>query len=245
MNKEISMGFCLAILKKAWLVMLAVVIVASLMAGLFTEFFIQKTYSSSVTFYVINSSGADYTSSSVVAALEVLTANYMELIKTDKIVAPIAKKLADEQGINYTPDQIKGMISTSAVNDQTAMIVLKVVHTDKEVAFKIAEAFSSEAPALVTEIEKGELINNGVDLETGRNVTDCIQAANYPRMPETHDSPSLFRNVFVAAVVAAIAVYAIYFVIALLDNTIKSEDEIKKYFSDYPLLASVPSWTNK
>lgn len=243
MNKEISMGFCLAIFKKALLVMLVAVIVASLLAGLFTEFFIQKKYSSSVTFYVINSSGADYTSSSVVAALEELTANYMELIKTDKIVAPVAKKLADEHGINYTPDQIKGMISTSAVND-TAMIVLKVVHTDREVAFKIAELFSTEAPALVTEIEKEELINNGVDIDTGKSVTDCIKAVNYPRMAESHDSPSLFRNVLLAAIVAAIAVYVIYFVIALLDNTIKSEDEIKEYFAEYPLLASIPSWTN-
>ena len=244
MNKEISMGFCVAILKRAWLVMLAVVIVVSAVAGVFTEFFIQKKYSSSVTFYVINSSGADYTSSSVVSALKELTANYMELLKTDKIVAPIAKKLADEHGINYTPDQIKRMVSTTAVNE-TAMIVLKVVHADRDVAFKIAELFSTEAPDLVTEIEKEELINNGVDLETGKSVTECIKAVNYPRIAETHDSPSLFRNVLLAAIVAAIAVYAIYFVIALLDNTIKSEDEIKECFGDYPLLASIPNWTNK
>jgi len=243
MNKEISMGFCLAILKKAWLVILAVVIVASLLAGIFTEFFIQKKYSSSVTFYVINSSGADYTSSSVVAALEELTANYMELIKTDKIVAPIAKALSEEHGIDYTPDQIKRMISTSAVND-TAMIVLKVVHTDRDVAFKIADLFSTKAPALVTEIEKEELVNNGVDLETGKSVTECIKAVNYPRIAETHDSPSLFRNVLLTSIVCAIVIYAIYFVIAILDNTIKSEDEIKEYFADYPLLASIPTWTN-
>lgn len=243
MNKEISMGFCLAILRKALVVMLAVVILASVLAGLFTEFFIQKKYSSSVTFYVINSSGADYTSSAVVSALEDLTANYMELIKTDKIVAPIAKKLAEEHGIEYTPDQIKTMISTTAVND-TAMIMLKVKHTNPEVAFKIAELFSTEAPALVTEIEKEELLNNGIDLETGKTVTECIKAVNYPRMATTHDSPSLFRNVTLAAVLAAVAVYAIYFIIALLDNTVKSEDEIKEFFGDYPLLASIPNWSN-
>lgn len=243
MNKEISMGFCLAILRKALVVMLAVVILASVLAGLFTEFFIQKKYSSSVTFYVINSSGADYTSSAVVSALEDLTANYMELIKTDKIVAPIAKKLAEEHGIEYTPDQIKTMISTAAVND-TAMIMLKVKHTNPEVAFKIAELFSTEAPALVTEIEKEELLNNGIDLETGKTVTECIKAVNYPRMATTHDSPSLFRNVTLAAVLAAVAVYAIYFIIALLDNTVKSEDEIKEFFGDYPLLASIPNWSN-
>lgn len=243
MNKEISMGFCLAILKRAWLIMLVVVIVASLLAGLFTEFFIPKKYSSSVRFYVINSSGADFTSSSVVAALEELTANYMELLKTDKILAPIAKKLADEHGIDYTPDQIKGMISTSTVNE-TAMIDLKVVHVDKEVAFKIAELFSSEAPALVTEIEKEELINNGSDIDTGKSITDCIKTVNYPRMATGHDSPNMKRNVALAAIVSAIAVYAIYFVIALMDNTIKSEDEIKEHFADYPLLATIPNWNN-
>lgn len=243
MNKEVSMGFCLAILRRAWFVMLVVVIVASLLAGIFTEFFIPKKYSSSVRFYVINSSGADYTSSSVVAALEELTANYMELLKTDKIVAPIAKKLADEHGINYTPDQIKKMISTSTVNE-TAMIDLKVVHVDKDVAFKIAELFSSEAPDLITEIEKEELINNGSDKDNGDNITDCIKTVNYPRMATGQDSPNIRRNVVLTAIASAIAVYAIYFVIALLDNTIKSEDEIKEYFSKYPLLATIPNWDN-
>ena len=135
------------------------------------------------------------------------------------------------------------MISTTVVND-TAMIMLKVRHTNPEVAFKIAELFSTEAPALVTEIEKEELINNGLDIETGKTVTECIKAVNYPRMAEHHDSPSMVRNVTLAAILAAVAVYAIYFIAVLLDNTVKSEDEIKEFFGDYPLLASIPNWSN-
>ena len=244
MNKEISMGFCLAILKKAWIVMLVAVIIASLLAGLFTEFFIPKKYSSTVKFYVVNSSGADYTSAAVVSALEILTSNYMELLKTDKIVAPIAQTLAEEYDIDYTTDQIKSMITTSKVNDDTAMIVLKVVHTDKDVAFKIAEAFSKEAPALVTEVEKEDLLSVGDSFATSGKVTECIKAVNYPRVATSPDSPSLSRNVVLAAVLVAIMVYAIYFVIALLDNTIKSEEEIKSCFGEYPLLAVIPNWTN-
>ena len=243
MNKEISMGFCLAILKKAWILMLVAVILAAALAGVYTETVIQKKYSSQVTFYVVNSSGADYTSSAVVSALETLALNYMELIKTDKIVAPIAKKLAEEEGIEYTCDQIKGMISTSVVSN-SALITLRVRHADKEVAFKIAEMFSSEAPALVTALEKEELINNGFDIEIGKNITECIKTVNYPRLATTHDSPSLTRNVALAAVVAAVLVYLIYFMVALLDNTVKTEDEIKNNFGEYPLLASIPSWTN-
>jgi capsular polysaccharide biosynthesis protein len=136
-----------------------------------------------------------------------------------------------------------------ASEDWVKFIIERFEETGKyiseEVAFKIADLFSTEAPALVTEIEKEELINNGVDMETGKSVTECIKAVNYPRMAETHDSPSLVRNVMLSAIVSAIVVYAIYFVIALLDNTIKSEDEIKEYFGDYPLLASIPNWTNK
>lgn len=243
MNKEISMGFCLAILRKAWFVMLAVVIVASLVVGLFTEFLIQKKYSSSVTFYVINSSGADYTSSSVVSALKELTANYMELLKTDKIVEPIAEKLAEEHGIEYTADQIKKMISISDLND-TAMIVLKVKHTDKQVAFWIAELFSTEAPAIVTQVEKEELVNSEADPESGKNVTECIKTVNYPKVATKQDSPSLFKNVFLTAILSAVVVYAIYLMAALFDNTVKSEDEIKEHFGKYPLLACIPNWSN-
>ena len=171
------------------------------------------------------------------------TKNYMELLKTDKIVYPITKKLADEYGINYTPDQIKRMISTTIVND-TPMIVLKVRHADPEIAFKIADLFALEAPTLVTEVEKEGLINNGASVNNGTGVTECIKAVNYPRLAQSHDSPSLSKNVLITAVIMAVAVYAIYFIAAILDNTVKSEDEITEHFANYPLLASIPNWTN-
>ena len=240
MNREISFSFCLTILKKAWIVMLVAIIIAATITGIFTEFFMQKKYSSSVTFYVINSTGADYTSSSVVSALETLTANYMELIKTDKIVEPIAKKLESEYGIKYTSDDIKRMISTTTI-EETAMITLKVTHTDPKIAYNIATLFSEYAPEYVTEIEKSELMS---DETTAATITECIKTVNYPRLDTSADSPSITKNLAVAILLAAIVVYATYFIIALFDNTIKSEEELKAIFGDYPLMAVIPSWKN-
>ena len=241
MNREISFKFCLAILKRAWIVMLAAVIIASALAGVITEYVMEKKYSSSVTFYVINRSAKeDYTSSSVVAALDALAENYMELLKTDKVVEPIAKQLEEAYGIKYSVDQLKKMLSTKAL-EETALIELKVTHTDPEVAYKIATLFSESAPALVTDIEKIELITNSGSTTT---VTECIKTVNLPRLNNSPDSPSMVKNLILAVLLSAVAVYSVYFVFALIDNTVKTEEDVKALFAEYPLMAVIPTWNN-
>ena len=241
MNREISFSFCLAILKKAWIVMLAVIILASALAGSVTEYVIEKKYSSTVTFYVINRSAKDdYTSSSVVAALDALAENYMELLKTDKVVEPIAKQLEEAHGIKYEVDELKKMLSTKALQE-TALIELKVTHTDPEVAYKIAALFSESAPALITDIEKIELITGTGSSAT---VTECIKTVNSPRLDNSADSPSLIKNLVITAALSAMLVYAVYFILALIDNTIKTEEDLKSLFGEYPLMAVIPTWNN-
>ena len=241
MNREISFKFCLAILKRAWIVMLAVIIVASALAGVITEYVMEKKYSSSVTFYVINrSSKEDYTSSSVVAALDALAENYMELLKTDKVVEPIAKQLEEAYGVKYSVDQLKKMLSTKAIQE-TALIELKVTHTDPDVAYKIATLFSESAPALVTDIEKIELVTSSGSTTA---VTECIKTVNTPRLNKSPDSPSMVKNLLLAVLLSVVTVYGIYFVMAIVDTTVKTEEDVKAIFGEYPLMAVIPNWNN-
>ena len=67
--KEISLDILVKIFKKNFLRILIITLIVMLLVATVTHFFIPKTYSSSVKFYVVNTpSASDYTSSSVVSA---------------------------------------------------------------------------------------------------------------------------------------------------------------------------------
>ncbi|MBO5683026.1 MAG: hypothetical protein J6S10_03515, partial [Clostridia bacterium] len=94
---------------------------------------------------------------------------------------------------------------------------------------------------LVTDIEKIELITNSGSTTT---VTECIKTVNLPRLNKSPDSPSMVKNLILAVLLSAVAVYSVYFVFALIDNTVKTEEDVKALFAEYPLMAVIPTWNN-
>lgn len=63
-----------------------------------------------------------------------------------------------------------------------------------------------------------------------------------PVMAEDPDSPNLILNCLVAAIVGALISFVYFVVRSLLNSLIRTEDDVAKYLSKYPLIGSVPSW---
>jgi competence ComEA-like helix-hairpin-helix protein len=68
-------------------------------------------------------------------------------------VEKVCKELNDTHGIDTTPRAIRGMISATSETG-TSLFTIKVSHTDKEYACKVATAIEKVAPPAVTEIAK-------------------------------------------------------------------------------------------
>jgi capsular polysaccharide biosynthesis protein len=133
--------------------MIAAAIVFALIVGALVSF-MPKKYSSSVEFYVINTNTSyDYTTSTLLSASEYLINDYVKLIKSDAILEKVCKELKDTHGIDTTPRAIRGMISATSETG-TSLFTIKVSHTDKEYACKVATAIEKVAPPAVTEIAK-------------------------------------------------------------------------------------------
>ena len=156
--KEISLDLLFKIFKKnLWKILIFAVVVMIVVAS-FVHFFIPKTYSSSVKFYVVNmNSEYDYTSSAVVSAVEYLINDYIAIIKSDYMLNKIAAELEKDGIKGITPAQLNSMIvGTSAA--ETSVFTISVSSTDSELSYKVAKIIDEIAPATVTEIAKSAVI---------------------------------------------------------------------------------------
>lgn len=243
MNKEISILTLWKVLKNSWKVIVIITLIVMLIAGLYTNYGIKKKYSSSVTFYVINtSSNLEYTTSALLQAIEQLSNDYIELILSDVIIEPLVEDLNEEHGWDYTPGQIRNMISASIISD-TSMFKIRVTNTDKEHAYIIAQYINDNAPEKVKDVVKPWL--SDVDTDKKDSVVECITAINHPQLATSYDSPNLSKNVLIAGIASALLVYVIFLLKSFFNTVVKTEDDIKPITDKYPLIGRIPTWRKK
>lgn len=207
----------------AWLLILTVLM--GVLAGLFTALFIDKTYSSTVQFYVNSSgtSGEDNPGGDVINSDKISTAK--KLVTTCTVIIgsnSFLEQVSEQSGLGLKPSDISKMLTQSAVSD-TEILRVKVSHTDPKVAYKIANTITELAPVRFTEIVPAGTLN----------------PFDYARIDTVADSPNIVRNVVIAMILAFFLLYAIFLIAELTDTTIRDEEDLKKV-SSYPFLGEVP-----
>jgi len=151
--KELNFSFLLTVFKKHWWKIVAVTLLVMILAACVTQFLIPKKYSSSVKFYVVNvNTDLDYTSATYLAAAEYLVNDYIEIIQGDTLLTKISDTLNSE-GYNVSPNTLRGMIKSSS-KAETSVFTVTVSHTDKKLAYRVAQLLEEIAPPIVTEFAK-------------------------------------------------------------------------------------------
>ena len=223
MKTEISFDLLLLILKKniIWIAIIAIV-AGGITFGVTS--FSKPVYSANASFYVINHNDADYTQSALVAAAQALAADYIEIIKSDKVLVPVSEKLKREHGYEFSAAQLKGMISCR-VKAETAVFTVTVNGADKN---------ATEAIISVIEEEAGPRIDTAVKRK------DCVELLSEGGEAKV-SSASRTTNTLLAFVVGIVGGFGIFLIIALFDNTIRTEDDVKNRF-DIPIIGAIPVW---
>lgn len=271
MQNEISFGFFWKCLKKCWILLLVLSLVAGIVAGIITSF-IPKKYSSSIDFYVVNTNTSyDYTTTALLSASSYLINDYIKIIKSEAVLNAVADDLnADRTDANkITVGQLKGMISASS--DDTSVFTIRVTHTDRELAYKVAKSIEKIAPSKVTDIAKPDRITNqsiyegilntinknyelnglkpitmdqlkeSLKINGLSNTLDCFTTLNTPTKAVSPDSPNMIKNVLVAVAAVAAFVYVIFVIKGVVELSVTTEDDVKKLIKR-PLVGVIPHW---
>ena len=248
MNKDITLGYLLKILKNSLWKILAVTVVMAIIVACFTIFLMPKKYNSSIVFYIVNTSTeTDYTTGTLLSATDYLANDYIAIIQSDYMLTAISDKLKSDHSIEYTASEIRGMI-TSETKTTTSIFSITVECENAEHAYLIAYYISVGADNVIKEFAKpDDIILSYRDEETGELIKipiepqDPVKVLRDPELNEEPVSPSLVVNVLITVFVVAVVMYLIFFLKDLLDSTIRTEENVKEKIK-HPLIGTIPEW---
>lgn len=245
MSNEINLGYLLKILKSSWWKIVVFTVAISLVVALFTIFMIPKKYNSQIEFYILNTNTeAGYTTSTLLSASDYLANDYISIIQSDHMLEAISEKLLNDHGVEYSSEEIRGMIS-SETKTTTSIFSITVENGDPYHAYWIAGYIAEMASPVITEFSKPSeftyTASNGEVFVVTVDHVDPVKVLRVPTLNESEVSPSVVSNTFLTAIITAVIAYIVYLLIDILDSTIRTEETVKEKVSR-PLIGTIPEW---
>lgn len=221
---EINLGELFAVLwGRAFLIISAGVFFA--LAGLFlSKFVIHPEYESTTKIYILNKEENQTVTYSDVQISTQLTQDYAELIKSRRVLEEVIQRL------HLMDMEYKDLYEVLKVDtpSDTRIVAITVKDEDPLMAMKIANCIREVA---------SEHITNVMDI-------DAINIAETANVPTTKSSPSVARWTIISGLLGAIVVAFFAILGYLLDDSIKSNDDVERYLG-MSTLALIPLTTDE
>lgn len=208
-----------------------VLIILATMVGMLFMFYISnvildKQFQSSTKIYVLNQQDSQAVTYSDLQTGTQLTKDYAVLVKsrtvTTQVIADLDLQNRYPDMEEITPDELSEMISVTTQQD-TRIITITVTDTNPTRAQDIANAVRVAASKHIYEV---------MDIE-------AVNVVDYANLPEGPISPNSVKNAIIGAFVGLFIAVAILVVSFLMDDTIKTPDDVELYLG-LSVLASIP-----
>ncbi|MCD8189818.1 MAG: polysaccharide biosynthesis tyrosine autokinase [Clostridiales bacterium] len=209
------------LLKYVWVILL-VTLLAGGGAFVYATVGVTPLYQSSIKMYVNNSVNAgDSTSitSSDLAASQTLVNTYAVILTS----YPTLSEVIDQTGVDYTYEELCGMVTTTAVED-TGIFSVTVTSSDPFEAAEIANAIAEVAPDKI------------MDVATGSSV----KVVEYARVATEKCAPSRKKYALLGAAVGFVLSCGGVLLLSLLRNGMSVEEKIQKDFKGSAALSVIP-----
>ena len=204
------------LLGKIWIILLCFIVGAVLAFG-GTKLLLTPKYSASSMIYILTKT-TSVTSLADIQMGTQLTVDFEVMAKS----RPVVEEVIDKLDLDYTYKQVVEMFTTE--NPANSRILkFTVMHEEPEMAMEIANALAdatAEQVAYVMTSDKPKV----------------VEAAVLPEAPAT---PNTRSNVMKGALLGALLAVAVIVGRYLMDDTIKTEEDMRKYLN-LNTLAAIP-----
>lgn len=198
--------------------MIAVGLFTALAAFLVSRFVIAPTYESTTKIYILNKQENSNVTYSDLQMGTQLTKDYAQLIQSRFVLEEVIQQL----GLDTGYEQLKNRVEVTTPSD-TRIISITVKDHNPAQAMKIANAIR-EASAIH--------ITNVMDIE-------AVNVAETADMPTQKASPSVGKVTLLGGFLGVFLVAAVAVVLYLVDDTIKTSEDVEKYLG-LSTLALIP-----
>ncbi len=215
---EIDLLEIMGLLLSRWLLILLVGITTALIGFAISFFVIAPTYESTTKIYILNKNESQNVTYSDMQLGTQLTKDYSELINSRYVLEEVIQKLR----LNLDYQGLKEKVSVSSPTD-TRIVAITVTDKDPVEALNIANAIRESA---------SNHIGNVMDIDA----VNVVESAN---MPTKKAGPSYLKWTVIAGMLGVLLVCAMVLIKYLLDDTIKTSEDVERYLG-LSTLAIIP-----
>lgn len=202
------------LLQKIWVILLCMILAGGIVLG-GTLLLITPKYEASSMIYILTKT-TSVTSLADIQMGEQLTVDFETLAES----RPVIEAVIDDLDLDYTYEEMTAMISTENPTD-TRILRLIVENEDAELARDISNSLAeatAERVAYVMKSDEPTIVENAV-------------TADSP------SSPNVLKNTAMGALAGAVLAMAVIVIRYLMNDTIQTEDDIRKYLNLHTLAA--------
>ena len=216
---EIDLREIFSMLKKRWLMIFSITVIAVVVAGIISFFVLTPVYESSSTLLVSYKQNQETVMTyNDLTMSQKLVNTYSEIIKSRSISEAVLKKL----DLDLTAEELSEKIVVSKVND-TEIIRVKVQDEDPQMAALIANT--------VSDVFKKE-IKNIMEIDNVSTIDIAVASENPVK-------PNKLMNVAIAGVLGMMVSVGLVFVLEFLDRTYKTPADIERHLG-LPIIGAIP-----
>ena len=215
---EIDLMELLGVLLSKWWLIILVTMATAIVGFCVSAFLMTPKYQSTTDIYILNTSDGDKMTTSDTTLATQLTSDYKELIVCRYVLETVIEQL----NLPDTYGSLKNRVSVSNASN-TRIIYITVTDPSPYTAQAIANAIREVASVHIQNVIAVQAVN-------------VVDEANLPTSPS---EPSVMKFTVLGAGAGFVLVCGILLVIFLLDDTIKTTEDVEKYLG-LSTLAMIP-----
>lgn len=203
---------------RKWLTILLCMVILAVTAFGVSTIAMTPQYTASSMIYILSNTNEEATSMTEIQVGASLAEDFMIIGKSRPVVEEVIKKL----DLNMTYGElVENLVFEQPTNSHVLKISL--TNPDAELAANVVNMIADLTKERIADV-------------MGTEEPDTVEEAVVPTKPS---SPNVMKNTILGALVGAILAIGVIVVRYLLDDTIKDEDDVKKYLQ-LNTLAAIP-----
>lgn len=203
--------------------MIAVGLLTALVVFFVSSYFMTPIYESTTKIYVLSRQENNSVTYSDLQMGTQLTQDYAELIQSRYVLEQVVELL----GLDMSYDALKGKVSVSVLED-TRIVSITVSDSDPVKAMEIANCIRETATEYITDVMDIEAVN-------------VVETAF---LPTQKSGPDVKKLTLLGGLLGVIVIAAIVMIEYLVDDTIKTSEDVEKYL-ELSTLALIPLGENE